>query len=346
MDLAWRLAAAARRVRSIALPAIVAAALAGCGGARAVASDPLANWRSGSVKAGLVDFVARTTDPSGPDFVPESERIAVFDQDGTLWAERPVYVQLVFAMDRVRALRASHPEWETEEPFASVLKGDLHAVAAQGEGALARIVAATHGGMTVDEFRAMARAWLDEARHPETGLRYRDMVYEPMLELLAYLRANGFRTYVVSGGGTEFVRAFAAERYGIPTDMVIGSEPKLALDASGPELEVRTTGEIAFIDDGPGKPIGIVRRIGRAPCIAVGNSDGDLEMLRWTVAQPGARLAVIVHHTDAEREWSYDRASSVGRLDRALDEAGARGWTVVDMARDWSAIYPAAPQAR
>jgi phosphoserine phosphatase len=303
--------------------------------------DPLPSWRSGVSKDALVGFVARASAAGSSDFVPESERIAVFDQDGTLWAERPFYIQLAFAVDRVHALAVTHPEWASEEPFASILKGDLRAATAQGEAGIARLIAATHGGMTVDEFRATVRGWLATARHPETGRLYREMVYQPMLELLSYLRANGFKTYIVSGGGTEFVRAFALDRYGIPTEQVIGSDPKLELDTSGGRPEVRTTGEIEFIDDGPGKPLGIMRRIGRRPTIAVGNSDGDFEMLDWVASGDGSRLAVLIHHTDAKREWSYDRASHVGRLDRALDRAAAQGWLRIDMARDWDEIYPA-----
>lgn len=318
----------------------------GCSSVRAVdvprvACDALPSWRDGAAKQRIVDTVARATAGGSPEFVPVEDRIAVFDQDGTLWAEQPFYVQLAFAVDRVKALRDAHPEWETEEPFASILRRDPSAVAAQGEAAVAKLMAATHGGMTVDEFRATVRAWLDDARHPETGLLYRDMVYQPMLELLAYLRANGFRTLIVSGGGTEFVRAFAAERYGIPTEQVIGSEPELVYDADGPRPEVRSTGEIVFLDDRAGKPIGIMRRIGRRPTMAFGNSDGDLEMLEWTVAGEGVRLAAIVHHTDKAREWAYDRDSKVGRLDRALDRAGGDGWLRIDMAHDWATIYPA-----
>lgn len=320
--------------------------LAGCSSVRTdgevVDRDPLPSWRSGASRDALVRFVARTTAAESSDFVLESDRIAVFDQDGTLWAERPCYVQLAFAVERVRALSAAHPEWEREEPFASILKGDLRAATAQGEAGIAKLIAATHGGMTVDEFRATVRDWIATARHPETGRLYREMVYQPMLELLSYLRANGFKTYIVSGGGTEFVRAFALERYGIPTEQVIGSDPKLELATNGARPEVRTTGAIDFIDDGPGKPIGIMRRIGRRPTIAIGNSDGDLEMLDWVAAGDGARLAVLIHHTDAEREWAYDRASHVGRLDRALDRAAAQGWLRIDMARDWREVYPAA----
>ncbi len=342
-----------RRACAAAFGCLSAAALiavsTGCATARDVravarSSEPaLASWRDGASRAAILDFVARTTGPSHPDFVPEAERIAVFDNDGTLWAEQPMYVQLAFIVDRVKALRAQHPEWESTEPFASLLKGDAKAVAAQGEHGLAALVAATHGGMTDEEFRAVVREWLATARHPKTGLRYDAMVYRPMLELLAHLRANGYRTFIVSGGGVDFVRAFAGEVYGIPCDQVVGSTAKYRHEVRDGVPRVVKTGEIDFVDDKEGKPVGIASRIGVRPRIAVGNSDGDFAMLEWTTAGEGARLGVLVHHTDAEREWAYDRASRIGKLARGLDEAPARGWIVVDMAREWAEIYPAAP---
>ncbi|MEY3142772.1 MAG: hypothetical protein RLY21_1265 [Planctomycetota bacterium] len=336
-----RLVAAACLLCAATIPVL----LTGCATARdsrAVArssSATLESWREGPARAAIVSFVARTTDPAGVDFVPEAERIAVFDNDGTLWSEQPMYVQLAFIIDRVKALRAAHPEWETTEPFASLLKGDAKAVAAQGEHALGALVAATHGGMTDEEFRATVRAWLDTARHPKTGLRYDEMVYRPMVEMLAYLRANGYRTFIVSGGGVDFMRAFAGEVYGIPTDQIIGSTAKYRHELRDGVPTIVKTGEIDFVDDGKGKPVGIASRIGTRPRIAFGNSDGDFEMLAWTTAGQGARLGVLIHHTDAAREWAYDRASHIGKLSRALDEAPARGWVVVDMARDWAAIY-------
>jgi phosphoglycolate phosphatase-like HAD superfamily hydrolase len=329
--------------------ATIPVSMTGCATARdsrAVAqpsSATLESWREGSARDAIVSFVARTTDAASPDFVPEAERIAVFDNDGTLWAEQPMYVQLAFIVDRVKALRAAHPEWETTEPFASLLKGDTKAVAAQGERALGALVAATHGGMTDEEFRATVRAWLNTARHPKTGLRYDEMVYRPMVELLAHLRANGYRTFIVSGGGVDFVRAFAAEVYGIPTDQVIGSTAKYRHEVKDGVPTVVKTGEIDFVDDGKGKPIGIASRIGMRPRIAFGNSDGDFEMLAWTTAGQGARLGVLIHHTDAGREWAYDRASHIGKLARGLDEALARGWVMVDMARDWAQVYAKTP---
>ena len=338
-------------MRAILAAALLASPFAGC---RTIAPAPagatqsaaaLPSWRDGASRAAILDFVARTTDPSHVDFVPEADRLAVFDNDGTLWAEQPMYVQLAFIVDRVKALRAQHPEWETAEPFASLLKGDAKAVAAQGEHGLAALVAATHGGLTDEEFRAVVREWLATARHPKTGLRYDAMVYRPMLEVLAHLRANGYRTFIVSGGGVDFVRAFAAEVYGIPADQVVGSTAKLRYEVRDGVPRVVKTGEIDFVDDKEGKPVGIASRIGMRPRIAVGNSDGDFAMLEWTTAGHGARLGVLIHHTDGAREWAYDRASHIGRLSRGLDEAAARGWTVVDMARDWTAIY-AASRAR
>ena len=339
-----RFAAAACLLCAATIPVLTT----GCATARdsrAVAqpsSATLDSWREGATRTAIESFVARTTDPASVDFVPEAERIAVFDNDGTLWAEQPMYVQLAFIIDRVKALRSAHPEWETTEPFASLLKGDAKAVAAQGEHALGALVAATHGGMTDEEFRATVRAWLDTARHPKTGLRYDAMVYRPMVEMLAYLRAHGYRTFIVSGGGVDFVRAFAAEVYGIPSDQVVGSTAKYRHEVRDGVPTVVKTGEIDFIDDGKGKPVGIASRIGMRPRIAFGNSDGDFEMLEWTTAGQGARLGVLIRHTDSAREWAYDRASHIGKLVRGLDEAPARGWVVVDMARDWAEIYPTA----
>jgi len=312
----------------------------GCGESARAEDASLASWQDGAARSAIESFVARTTNPSSPDFLPGRERIAVFDNDGTLWAEQPAYVQLAFIVDRVRAMEGAHPEWASTEPFASVLRGDMRAVAAQGERGIAALVAATHGGMTPDEFRRYVRAWLATARHPGTGRRYLDMAYRPMLEMLAYLRAHGYRTFVVSGGGVDFVRAFAEELYGIPGDQVIGSTARLRHEVRDGVPVVVKTGEIEFVDDGAGKPVSIESRIGARPRMAFGNSDGDFEMLAWTTAGDGPRMGVIVRHTDAEREWAYDRESSVGRLARALDEAPARGWIVVDMARDWIRVWP------
>jgi phosphoglycolate phosphatase-like HAD superfamily hydrolase len=295
------------------------------------ADDPLASWNEGATKKSIMDFVALVTKEGGADYVKPEERIATFDNDGTLWAEQPYYFQLAFALDRVKAMAPEHPEWKDMDPFKSVLAGDLKGVLAGGDKALMAIVAATHSGMTTDEFNAQVSDWLTTARHPKTGKPFTEMVYQPMLELLAYLRANGFKTYIVSGGGVEFMRVFAEKTYGVPTEQVVGSSGKLKFDIRGGEPVLIKLPAIDFIDDNVGKPVGIQQRIGRRPIAAFGNSDGDLEMLQWATAGKGARFALLVHHTDAIREWAYDRNSSVGRLDKALDAANAKGWTVVDM---------------
>jgi phosphoglycolate phosphatase-like HAD superfamily hydrolase len=307
-------------------------------------TDALASWNAGPAKSSIVSFVAGVTKEGAPQFVPPAERIAVFDNDGTLWAEQPAYFQALFALDRVKALAPRHPEWKEQEPFKSVLAGDRKAVTEQGMEGLGKILAATHAGMTTDEFHALAKDWLAIAKHPQTGRLYKDMVYQPMLELLGYLRANGFKTFIVSGGGIEFLRAFAEETYGIPPEQVIGSsgKAKFEMREGGPVL-VKLP-EINFIDDKEGKPVAIHQHIGRRPIAAFGNSDGDQQMLQWTAAGKGARFCLLVHHTDAQREWAYDRESHIGRLDKALDEARQRGWTVVDMQRDWKVVYPSRQQ--
>ena len=265
------------------------------------------------------------TRAGAPSFVPPAERIATFDNDGTLWAEQPLYFQLAFAIDRVKALAPRHPDWKTREPFASVLRGDLGAFAAQGEKGAAALVAATHAGMTTDEFTKSVLDWIAVARHPNTKRPYTDMVYAPMLELLAYLRANGFKTFIVSGGGIEFMRPRVEKVYGIPPEQIVGSYGKLQWEMQGGRPVLRKLPDIGLLDDGPGKPVGIQTLIGRRPIAAFGNSDGDLQMLQWTAAGSGARFCLYVHHTDAAREWAYDRTSSIGRLDKGLDKAKARG---------------------
>jgi phosphoserine phosphatase len=299
----------------------------------------LPSWNEGPAKRAIVDFVARVTDSTGPDYRAPAERIATFDNDGTLWTEQPIYVQVAFAIDRVKALASEHPEWATTEPYASALKDDLHGVLSGGTHGLVGLIMATHAGMTDAEFADIARAWITTARHPKTGRLYTEMVYRPMLELLDYLRANGFKTYIVSGGGIELMRVFAEEVYGIPPEQVIGSSIKTELDSSGERPVIRRLPEIDFVDDKEGKPLAINKFIGRRPIAAFGNSDGDLQMLQWTAAGDGARFVLIVHHTDADREWAYDRESHIGRLDKALDEANSRDWTVVSMEADWATIY-------
>jgi phosphoserine phosphatase len=306
----------------------------------AFAADPLPSWNDTAQKKAIVAFVERVTKESSLDFVPPESRIATFDQDGTLWAEQPMYFQFFFALDRVKALAPQHPEWKDKEPFASLLKGDMKGALAGGERAMLEIVRATHAGMTTEEFAQTVKDWIATARHPRTKRPYTEMVYQPMLELLAYLRANGFKTFIVSGGGIEFMRPWTEKVYGIPPEQVIGSSIKTKFELrDGKPVLVRLP-EVDFIDDKAGKPVAINQHIGRRPIAAFGNSDGDLQMLQWTTAGSGARFALLVHHTDAEREWAYDRTSSIGRLDKALDEAQAKGWTVVDMKNDWKIIFP------
>jgi hypothetical protein len=308
--------------------------------APAQATDPLPAWNEGPAKKAIVDFVQKVTKRGSRDFVPEPERIAVFDNDGTLWAEQPMYFQLAFAIDRVKALAPQHPEWKDTEPFASVLKDDLKGALAGGEKAIGEIVMATHAGMTTAEFEQIVREWIATAKHPKFKRPYTEMVYVPMLELLAYLRAHGFKTYIVSGGGIEFMRPWTEKAYGVPPEQVIGSTIKTNFELRGTKPVLMRLAEIDFIDDKAGKPVSINKFIGRRPIAAFGNSDGDLQMLEWTTAGEGPRFGLIVHHTDAVREWAYDRQSSIGRLDKALDEAPRRGWTVTSMKTDWKRIFP------
>ena len=304
------------------------------------AADPLASWNDGKAKQSIIDFIQAVTTTGAEGYVPAMQRVAVFDNDGTLWSEQPMYFQAFFVFDRIKALAPQHPEWQTKEPFASVLKGDAKAALAGGEHALLEMVMATHSGMTTDEFDATVRDWVATARHPKTGRRFTEMVYQPMLELLDYLRANGFKTFIVSGGGIEFMRPWTEAVYGIPPEQVVGSSGKLKYELRDGEPVILKLPEIDFVDDKAGKPAGIQRHIGRRPIAAFGNSDGDFEMLEWTTAGPGPRLGMIVHHDDAEREWAYDRASHIGKLDKALDRAGEAGWSVISMQRDWRGIYP------
>ncbi len=302
--------------------------------------DPLASWNDGSTKASLLDFIARVTKEGTADFVPPERRIATFDNDGTLWPEQPMYIQFVFAFDRVKALVPEHPEWKTTPPFQAVLEGDVKALVAPGEKGLVEIITATHSGMTTDQFNAIVADWLATTKDKRFKRVYTELVYQPMLELLAYLRANDFKTFIVSGAGQDFIRVFADKTYCVPPEQVVGS-------TSVSEFQVWDAGPVLMklpkidgVDDGPGKPVAIDRFIGRRPIFSFGNSDGDKEMLEWTAAGDGLRFMGLVHHTDASREWAYDRKSDVGRLDKALDEANAKGWTVVDMKRDWNVIFP------
>ena len=327
------------------LVVLLASALCGAGSSPARAqADPLPSWNDGAVKKSITDFVARVTAQGGADFVPPAERIAAFDNDGTLWCEQPVYFQAAFALDRVRTMAAQHPEWKQQQPFKAFLSGDRKALAEQGKNGLLTLVAAAHSGMTTDEFAKSVADWLATARHPRFHRPYNELIYQPMVELLAYLRANGFKTFIVSGGGVDFMRVWVEKAYSIPPEQVVGSSgvTQYRLDAAGKPSLLKTA-KVQFIDDGPGKPVGINMMIGRRPIFAFGNSDGDQQMLQWTMAGSGARFAGIVHHTDAAREYAYDRPSKIGQLDKALVEAKAKGWTVVDMKQDWKKVFAFEP---
>lgn len=304
----------------------------------ATAADPLPSWHDGAAKSSVVAFVEQVTREGTTSFVPPSERIAVFDNDGTLWAEQPYYAQLAFALDRIKVLAPQHPEWNGKEPFASLLKGDVKTALA-GERALAEIMMASHAGMTAEEFSRIVADWIGTARHPKTGRLYKEMIYQPMLEVLTYLRSQGFKTFIVSGGGIEFMRPWTEATYGIPPEQVIGSSIKTKFEIRDDTPVLVRLPELNFIDDKAGKPVGIHTHIGRRPIAAFGNSDGDLEMLQWTCAGSSGRLCLIVHHTDASREWAYDRESHVGRLDKGLVTAKDSGWTIVSMKEDWSRVF-------
>ena len=305
----------------------------------AFAQDPLASWNEGQTKQQILDFVRDVTTASSSNFVPPEERIAVFDNDGTLWAEQPAYFQLLFAIDRIKELAPQHPEWKTQMPFKAVLENDMAGLSASGEKGLIQLVMASHAGMTTAEFEKIVKDWLATSQHPRFKRPFTDLVYQPMLELLAYLRAKAFKTFIVSGGGIEFMRPWTERIYGIPPEQVMGSSIKVKFELrDGNPVLVRLP-EIDFIDDKAGKPVGIHKFIGRRPIAAFGNSNGDLQMLQWTAGGEGPRFMLLVHHTDDEREWAYDRESKIGHLDKALDEAQSRGWTVVDMKKDWKQVF-------
>jgi phosphoglycolate phosphatase-like HAD superfamily hydrolase len=306
----------------------------------AAQSDPLPSWNDGVARQSIVSFIQTVTDRASPQFVPVEQRIATFDNDGTLWAEQPIYFQLAFALDRVRALAPKHPEWKTKQPFKAVLDGDMKAVAASGPKGMIELLLATHTGMTTDEFTKTVVDWIGAAQHPRFKRPYTEVVYQPMVELLAHLRANGFKTYIVSGGTIEFMRPWTERVYGIPPEQVVGTTfvTTYKLGTDGKPMLLRQP-KIDYVDDGPGKPVSIQKFIGRRPVLAFGNSDGDQQMLQWTAAGAGARLMGLVHHTDDVREWAYDRQSHVGRLDKALDEGKGRGWTIVDMKADWKKVF-------
>jgi phosphoglycolate phosphatase-like HAD superfamily hydrolase len=307
--------------------------------------DPLPSWNDREAKSAIIGYVKRVTVKDSPDFVPVAERIATFDNDGTLWSEQPVYFQGRFALDRVRAMAADHPEWHNTEPFKSVIAGDMKGLMATGKEGLEKVLLATHANMTAEQFEASVRDWLETAKHPKTGKLFTQMIFQPMLELLDYLRANDFKTFIVSGGGIDFMRVFSEKVYGIPPEQVIGTMIDAKLEMRDGVPTIVKTGKLILMDDKVGKPVGIYRNIGRRPIFAAGNSDGDLQMLQYTTIardrnDTTPRFGMIVHHTDADREWAYDRQSHIGQLDKALDEASQRGWVVVDMKADWSQIYP------
>ncbi|NNF46872.1 MAG: haloacid dehalogenase-like hydrolase [Desulfofustis sp.] len=303
------------------------------------ASDPLPSWNEGKTKKEIISFVNDVSDENNPDYIKSSERIAVFDNDGTLWAEKPLYFQIFFALDRIKALAPEHPEWNEKQPFKAVLENDLKTVLAGGHKAILELIMASHTGNTTEEFAQTVKDWIATAKHPETGKLLTEMVFLPMLELLDYLRAHQFKTFIISGGGIEFMRPWAEEVYGIPPEQVVGSNVKTKFELrNGTPVLVRLP-ELNFYNDKEGKPVAINQHIGRRPIAAFGNSDGDLQMLQWTAAGSGRSLCMYVHHTDSEREWAYDRESSIGRLDKGLDEAKKRGWSIADMKRDWKHIF-------
>ncbi len=308
--------------------------------ASAQGDDPLPSWNEGDTKQSIIQFVEKVTNKDSADFVLPAERIATFDNDGCLWSEQPMYFQLFFAIDRVKALAPQHPEWKNKEPFASLLKGDVKAALAGGEKAILEIVMASHAGNTTEEFEQIVKDWVATAKHPTTKRHYTEMVYQPMLEVLNYLRANDFKTFIVSGGGIEFMRPWTEAVYGIPPEQVVGSSVKTKFEIRDGKPVIVRLPELSFMDDNVGKPVGINQHIGRRPIASFGNSDGDLQMHQWTTAGDGARFSLYVHHTDAEREWAYDRDSHIGKLDKGLDEAKKNGWTVMDMKKDWKVIYP------
>ena len=307
--------------------------------ARQIAKDPLPSWNDTGPKKNVIAFVERVTKEGSPDFVPIADRIATFDNDGTLWVEAPIYTQVVFSFDRVKQMAPQHPEWKTKQPFKGILEGDMKAVMATGEKGLYQLVVATSTGTTSADFDKTVSDWIAQAHDRRFNHLYTDLIYQPMVELLAYLRANNFKTFIVSGGEVGFMRPWTEKAYGIPPDQVVGTTMKTQLETQNGGPVIMRLPQISFIDDGPGKPVGIDTFIGQRPIAAFGNSDGDQQMLEWTAAGSGPRFMLLVHHTDADREYAYDRNSAVGRLDKALDEANAKGWTVVSMKDDWKRIF-------
>jgi len=303
-------------------------------------TNNLSSWNDVASKKAIIAYVEDVTDPNSEKFIPVKDRIATFDNDGNLWAEQPAYFQLFFAIDRVKAMASEHPEWKEEQPFKSVLEGDMEELKKQGEHGLIQLVMATHAGNTTEEFDADVKAWIKTAKHPTKNVSYDKLVYQPMLELLHYLRANDFKTYVVSGGGVDFMRAFVTEIYGIPEEQIIGSRIKTEFNYNNGNPVIKRLPELDFIDDKEGKPLAIQKIIGKKPVFSSGNSDGDLQMMQWAASNNYKSFMLYVHHTDSIREWAYDRESHIGRLDKGLDQAVKDGWTVIDMKKDWKVIYP------
>jgi len=302
--------------------------------------DPLPSWNDGDHKRAIMDYVQHVTSPESADFIPIPDRIATFDNDGTLWSEQPIYFQFFFALDRVKVMAPDHPEWKNKQPFKAVLENDMQTLMQQGEKGLVEIIMMTHVGNTTDQFDSIVKNWINTAQHPIKKKHYTELIYQPMLELLDYLRANDFKTFIVSGGGIEFMRPWVEGVYGIPKDQVIGSSVETEYDYNNGKPLIKRLAKIDLVDDKEGKPVGINRYIGRKPVFAAGNSDGDLQMLRWTDANPLKSFKLYVHHTDSLREWAYDRSSHIGTFDKSWDEANEKGWTVVDMQKDWKVIYP------
>jgi phosphoserine phosphatase len=328
----------ARQLRFLLSGFVATVAICICSVANA--ADPLPSWTDGAAKTAILEFVAAVTDEKSKDYVEPAERIAVFDHDGTLWVEYPMYTQMLFAFERVKELAPQHPEWKTTQPFKALLEGDMKTVGASGMKGLMEIVVATHSGMTAAEFEAEASEWLATAKHPKFDRLYSEAIYQPQLELLAYLRANGFKTFIVSGGGIQFMRPITEKNYGIPPDQVVGSSAVTEFQMKGGKPALVRQPKIDFVNDKAGKPVGIYEHIGQRPILAFGNSDSDMQMIEYTVAGGGRRLGLFVHHTDADREYAYDRKSHVGTLDKALDQADANGWIVVDMKKDWQTVFP------
>jgi haloacid dehalogenase-like hydrolase len=315
-------------------------ALLPAGAQTTTARDPLPSWNDSPTRQAILDFVAATTRDGSSDFVPPARRIAVFDNDGTLWCEHPMYVQMAFALDRVKALAPMHPEWKDKQPFKTALDGDLKGLTESGEKGLVELILAAHAGMTAEEFTKIVTDWIATARHPRFKRPYTELVYKPMLEVLAFMRDNGFKTFIASGGGVEFMRPWTDRVYGVPPEQVVGSSIKTKFEMRDGRPILFRLPEVNFVDDGPGKPVGINEYVGRRPIAAFGNSDGDLQMLQWTTMSGGLRFGLIVHHTDAEREYAYDRDTSFGRLDKALNLAPVNKWAIADMKKDWKVIFP------